>query len=526
MRSLAVGRSRLRPGMLLAVFASTLATGRPADAQFKLAGSPDGTWPIIVDDALDVYVNGVLVHSDGDLTSGARDPFPIPATVGDTVRLVVRDTYGHCAQLTPVFLFDEATGQGTFLDGGFNDGCPDPDDFPRIAYDVSKLIPDPDAPLPDYKEVQLPASAWAGVVSGPGGLLYGATYEGGFANAGILYAVPPDLSGVVVLHEFNVTNGQVPYGEVTVGAGSSTGKLFGTTCFGGDIGGGTLYSFDLATRELVTLESFDYPACPSTPPLQIGDVLYGSFRGSAGGTVYRIDTDGSDYAPLHSFTLEEGYNPGALVGGDDGYLYGVSTNGGDLTCGTGGVLGCGTAFRVAVDGSSFDVLHVFGPPFPASYPQRGVSFGSDGRLYGTTFTGVFSLAPVPGSPDFQLIHSLTSQEGGQIFAPPTLRSDGRIYVAQYDGGAEGLGRVFSVTSDGSDLQVHHEFSLTTGYTPYGILLFDAGGALYGTTEYSNGSDPPYKGTVFRLDPRSIARQFGDGFESGDTDAWSAVTPNP
>ena len=64
-----------------------------------------------------------------------------------------------------------------------------------------------------------------------------------------------------------------------------------------------------------------------------------------GGTVFRIGTDGA-FATLHTFMYApgEGYQPGPLAVGSGDLLYGLTVQGGSG--------GEGTAFAVAIDGTS------------------------------------------------------------------------------------------------------------------------------------------------------------------------------
>lgn len=92
------------------------------DTKYRLSSSPDGNGAIVVDDDLDVYVNGFLIYTDGTAAAGARAPIRFSGAPGDQIRLVVRDTYGNCASLSPIFLIDPV-GTATPLDPGFSLGC-------------------------------------------------------------------------------------------------------------------------------------------------------------------------------------------------------------------------------------------------------------------------------------------------------------------------------------------------------------------------------------------------------------------
>ena len=112
--------------------------------------------------------------------------------------------------------------------------------------------------------------------------------------------------------------------------------------------------------------------------------LYGTTRyggTDSGGTVYRINADGTGFVVLHYFNyLTDGGTPMAgLIQGTDGRLYGTTSQGGSQ--------GYGTIFAMAADGAGFTVLRSLAFATDGGNPQAGLVQGSDGRLYGTTYGG-------------------------------------------------------------------------------------------------------------------------------------------
>lgn len=106
---------------------------------YRLQGDPSGSG-IAVDDGLDVYLNGSLVYTDGNRTAGVRPPIPLSAQPGDTIRLVVRDTYGYCASLSRVVL-RLPNGKTVEVDAGFNLGCGRPTGNQGVVRDTTFTIP-------------------------------------------------------------------------------------------------------------------------------------------------------------------------------------------------------------------------------------------------------------------------------------------------------------------------------------------------------------------------------------------------
>ena len=128
---------------IVCVFCLGIVTARPALAeQYVISGSPDGTESFVVDDDLDVDLNGVQFYSDGDTPSGERSPFQLPlnAQVGDTLRFRVRDTFGNCAGLAPLFITNTARCS-TLIDPGFTRPC-SPEPGSLVAHDFTTTIPE------------------------------------------------------------------------------------------------------------------------------------------------------------------------------------------------------------------------------------------------------------------------------------------------------------------------------------------------------------------------------------------------
>jgi uncharacterized repeat protein (TIGR03803 family) len=349
-----------------------------------------------------------------------------------------------------------------------------------------------------YTDVVLPGSAFAGVVPGPDGKLYGVTYDGGVSNKGTLYRFDPGTLAVTTLHSFNgAGDGQTPYGELTFD--STSGKLYGTTDDGGPSGVGTIFEFNGTT--LTTLKSdFAGYSAPQGGLVKSGGFFYGTLA-RPNGAVFRMAPDGSGFTIIHAFT-DFSALPQPLTLGADGKLYGVTVYGGVVCDPSSPTLGCGTVFRLepVLPGNTneqFQTLYQFqfsSSIFRSNYPQGKLVYGSDGYLYGATFYYLFRLNPSNPAATFQFIWTA----GGGTSLSVIEGSDGRLYVADYDG-PTGAGRILSLNKDGTNITVLHDFSFTTGsksYGPYGRLYRDAAGTVYGTTEYTDVS--PFHGVVFTI----------------------------
>jgi uncharacterized repeat protein (TIGR03803 family) len=251
-----------------------------------------------------------------------------------------------------------------------------------------------------------------------GSTLYGMAYRGGSAGVGIIFAVNTNGAGFTNLHNFNASDGQYPVGNLIL----SGGTLYGMTPGGGAFHTGNIFSASTNGTGFTNL--FNFPslsgvlysntdgAFPQGSLLLSGNTLYGtaSEGGAAGnGTIFRINTDGSAFAVLHTFSLTsgalgingDGASPQAELILSNGVLYGTTEKGG------GG--GSGTVFRLNTDGTGFAMLYSFtatdppvtGTNIDGAYPVSGL-LPSGGVLYGTAsgsgtagYGTVFSLLVPP-----------------------------------------------------------------------------------------------------------------------------------
>ena len=244
--------------------------------------------------------------------------------------------------------------------------------------------------------------------------------------------------------------------------------------------------------------------------------LYGTtWEGGANafGTVFELMPRGNNRWTeklLHSFGASgDGAFPVAdLILDSAGSLYGTTSKGGmyGSNCGT---LGneCGTVFELsprAHGGWKEKILHSFGGSGDGTFPQAGLIFDSAGNLYGTTTDGgahsvgtVFELSPgANGTWTEKILHSFGSgQDGYYPYGGLILDKPGNLYGTASSGGASGrlcanfasCGIAFQLTpgSNGSwtETVLHNFGSGADGNDPLGGLIMDPKGNLYGTTAY-------------------------------------------
>jgi uncharacterized repeat protein (TIGR03803 family) len=258
------------------------------------------------------------------------------------------------------------------------------------------------------------------------------------------------------------------------------GNLYGTTSFGGTSGGPPCYS----------------DGC---------------------GTVFKLEHRGSGWvlARLYAFSGPDGNVPQTrVIFGPDGNLYGTTTYGGQSDK--------GLVFRLQPPASickttlcpwTETVLYSFTGGSDDANPTYGdLAFDRAGNIYGTTPAGgdpichcgvVYELSPSNGGWRQTVLHIFHERNGEGLFpyAGVIFDAAGNLYgttLYSYSRGDYNGGAIYELTpSEGGWTEnILYTFTGTDGGEPYGGLIFDSSGNLYGVTSCLNG--PPC--TVYELSP--------------------------
>lgn len=280
-----------------------------------------------------------------------------------------------------------------------------------------------------------------------------------------------NAQNLTVLNNFSGSNGAQSLAGLTMDA---AGNLYGTVSEGG-LGAGLV--FELTSNGGVWSET----------------VLY-EFGGLAG--------DGA-------------YPAGRVILDAAGNLYGTTQHGGEYNG--------GTIFKLTPNVSgewTETILHNFGEGTDGLFPTSGLTADASGNLFGTTYAGgtdavcnyvqgdyssscgtVYELTPSGEQWSYQVIYNFkTGSDGFFPFSGVTIDASGNLYGTCVLGGSALRGVVYMLSPQSKGVYaetVLHAFGVgTDAIFPYGDVILDSEGNLYGTTSQSNVKGE--LGTVYKL----------------------------
>lgn len=272
----------------------------------------------------------------------------------------------------------------------------------------------------------------AALLQDTNGVLYGVLRNGGTPTVneggnGTIFKMNTNGTGFTVLHVFispviipSSTDGYDPKDALIEGTDQ---RLYGTTYQGGTARRGTVFRIGKDGSGYQIIRHFQNDGTGANPESRLlygsDGYLYGTTDSSSPTTavvIYNLKPDGSEYRVLGKFGGAR-LRQGALVEMPDGLLYGTASEGGRP------VPASGYLFRIAKDGSDFEVLHEFLPTAPGGRsPWGGFLKGRNGVLYGTTLAGgengagnLFKLARAGSQPNPPVLLTPSVAAGGSTF---------------------------------------------------------------------------------------------------------------
>jgi uncharacterized repeat protein (TIGR03803 family) len=241
------------------------------------------------------------------------------------------------------------------------------------------------------------------------------------------------------LLSFDGTDGSAPQSPLVLGA---NGNFYGTTPLGGSGGCGTVFEIN-ASGELIALYNFN---C---------DIASGPYAG--------------------------------LIRARNGNFFGVTSYG--------GTNGRGTVFEITPQGELTRLYNFCSKSncIDGSIPYNAALMqATNGNFYGTTSAGgannkgtVFEITP---KGELTVLYSFCSEtncdDGSTPFTGLVQASNGKLYGATSEDGANGVGTIFEISPKGEFATLYTfcaQPSCVDGAVPYTQLMQATNGKLYGTT---------------------------------------------
>ncbi len=345
-----------------------------------------------------------------------------------------------------------------------------------------------------------------------GPMLYGTAQLGGIGNQyGTIFSFDPVTNAESTLYDFSggSVDGQRPSGALI----QSGSEFYGTALGGGTSGGGTIFSFDPATKVESTLYSFGGYAgdgySPSGSLVQSGTVAYGVTNegGASFGTIYKFDIATAVETVLYSFKNDstDGIMPVGSLVLSNSTLYGVTSYG----------MAGQALYQFDLNTNQEKVLHFFGGTGDGNSPTGSLLL-SGSKLYGLTDSGgefgdgsLFQYNLSTGTES--ILYSFAGgnadgkwPEGGLAQVGPLL------YGMTESGGAFADGTIFAFDTETNTESIVESLDGSLGDLANGSFTV-AGNMLYGTTQ-SGGADN--SGTIVSLsvpEPSSFFVLLGSAF---------------
>ena len=311
-----------------------------------------------------------------------------------------------------------------------------------------------------------------------------------------MFEVAASSGTITTLASFTGANGANPNGGLIE---DSSGNLFGTTSYGGPSGDGTVFEVADGSGTITTLASFtgNNGANPSGGLIEDSSGnLFGTTNGggpSGDGTVFEVAAGSGTITTLASFNGANGANPqGGLVEDSSGNLFGTTCEGGP------------NGLRHGVRGGRRQ-RHHHHPGLlqrrqrrqPQRQPDRGQQRQSlRHHLPMAVPSGdgtVFEVAA--GSGTITTLASFTGANGAYPYGGLVEDSSGNLFGTTPRGGTSGDGTVFEVDHGSGTITTLASFNGTNGASPQGGLVEDSSGNLFGTTSQAG---PSGDGTVFEV----------------------------
>jgi uncharacterized repeat protein (TIGR03803 family) len=343
---------------------------------------------------------------------------------------------------------------------------------------------------------------------------YGITALGGEFNNGTVYKVDEN-GNYTLIHSFDLPQGKEAYGDLCE---ASNGKFYGMTSKGGAHNDGVLFEWDPDSNIYIRRFDFDsvVTGCLPKGSLILADNGYMYGMTSQGGTygmgvIFQWDTRTNTFTKMFDFKgTETGSHPnGSLLQANTGYFYGMTVDG--------GINNMGVLFEWDPENNSLIKKVDFNGNSSGKFPYGSLIQADNGMLYGMTSEGGANNCGVlfafnRGNDSFAVKMDFSGTATGKNPHGSLLQAkNGKLYGMTVNGGLRNEGVIFEYDPVSSGFQKKIDFNYRPmGSHPYGSLIQADNGKMYGMTRIggwygfasAHPPGPTGPGVLFEWDPVS------------------------
>ena len=346
-------------------------------------------------------------------------------------------------------------------------------------------------------------SPYGALVSDEQGFFWGVTEYGGASGDGTVFKIEASTGTLTTLAEFNGANGYAAQGLASDGQGF----FWGTTQYGGSRGNGTVFKVSASTGVLTTVVTFDGNNGTWSPSGGLTSDGAGYMWGRTTGALFKVNISTGQETIVRVFGATETGPSAELFHDGAGYLWGTTSSRSllKINISTGELTDVGPG-----DDSSVGSWNDF---------QARLVKDQAGFFWGTTWQGgasdlgtVFKIDPNTG--EVTTMAEFDGEHGAHPRCALVNDGAGSLWGTAFSGG-DGFGTVFKVDVTTGDMTTLVNFTHRGGIArkpnPAGDLVSDGAGFFWGTTQ---GHEYDY-GSVFKLDPSTgefttVVEFSGDG----------------
>ncbi len=175
-------------------------------------------------------------------------------------------------------------------------------------------------------------------------------------------------------------------------------------------------------------------------------------------------------------------------------LYGLTSEGGEFNN--------GIIFKTDINGNELKILYSFPVYEEGIHPEGKLCAANNGKYYGATKFGGHKTYGVlfewdPSNNTYEVKYTFDGDNGSYPNGSLIQADNNKLYGMTSAGGPHGGGVLFEWDCSTNTYTIKLNFNASTGVNPYGSLVKDDNGKLYGRTWYGGLN---IWGTLFEWDP--------------------------